>query len=94
MRVVTWGHQRWDIENFGFNKLVNGWEADHIYKHEANAIEAFLLMTFLAYNIFHAFLGLNLKPQLRDSQSEKYWVRLIAAELYCSAGTTARQRAP
>ncbi len=94
VRVVTWGHQRWDIENFGFNELVNGWEADHIYKHEANAIEAFLLMTFLAYNIFHAFLGLNLKPQLRDSQSEKYWVRLIAAELYCSAGTTARQRAP
>jgi hypothetical protein len=51
-RIVAWGHQRWDIENFGFNELVNGWEADHIYKHEAKAIEAFLLMAFLAYNIF------------------------------------------
>jgi hypothetical protein len=93
-RIVAWGHQRWDIENFGFNELVNGWEADHIYKHEAKAIEAFLLMAFLAYNIFHAFLGLNLKPQLRDTKPEKYWACLIAAELYRDAGTTTRKRAP
>ncbi len=93
-RIVAWGHQRWDIENFGFNELVNGWEADHIYKHEAKAIEAFLLMAFLACNIFHAFLGLNLKPQLRDTKPEKYWACLIAAELYRDAGTTTRKRAP
>jgi hypothetical protein len=43
-RIVAWGHQRWDIENFGFNEMVNGWEADHIYKHDGKAIEAFLLM--------------------------------------------------
>jgi hypothetical protein len=94
MRVVSWGHQRWDIENLGFNELVNGWEADHIYKHEAQAIEAFLLMTFLAYNIFHAFIGLNLKPQLRDTKPVAYWASLIAAELYCGAGLTTHQRAP
>ena len=92
-RIVAWGHQRWDIENFGFNELVNGWEADHIYKHDAKAIEVFLLMTFLAYNIFHAFIGLNLKPQLRNSKPEKYWACLIAAQLYSDAGTTP-QRAP
>ena len=93
-RIVAWGHQRWDIENFGFNELVNGWEADHIYKHDAKAIEAFLLMAFLAYNIFHAFIGLNLKPPLRDSKPEKYWASLIATELYADAGTTTRKRAP
>ena len=93
-RIVAWGHQRWDIENFGFNELVNGWEADHIYKHDAKAIEAFLLMTFLAYNIFHAFIGLNFKPQLRDSKPEKYWACLIAAELYADAGATTHKRAP
>jgi hypothetical protein len=86
-RVVAWGHQRWDIENFGFNELVNGWEADHIYKHEPRAIEAFLLMTFLAWNIFHAFLALNLKPRLRDSKPETYWACLITAELYCGSVT-------
>ena len=31
-----------------------GWEADHIYKLDAKAIEAFLLLMFLAYNILHA----------------------------------------
>ena len=40
-RIVAWGHRRWDIENFGFNELVHGWEADHIYKHDAKAIEIY-----------------------------------------------------
>ena len=93
-RIVAWGHQRWDIENFGFNELVNGWDADHIYKHDAKAIEAFLLMVFLACNLFHAFLGLNLKSQLRDTKPEKYWARLLAAELYRDAGSPTRKRAP
>ena len=93
-RIVAWGHQRWDIENFGFNELVNGWQADHIYKHEPNAIEAFLLLAFLAYNVFHAFLGLNLKPQLRHGKPDIYWARLIAAEIYCAAGTRTLDHAP
>ena len=29
-QLVRLGHQRWDIENRGFNELVNGWHADHI----------------------------------------------------------------
>ncbi len=93
-RIVAWGHQRWDIENFGFNELVNGWQADHIYKHEPNAIQAFLLLAFLAYNIFHAFLNLNLKLQLRQGKPEIYWARLIAAEIYCAAGVNTPKRAP
>lgn len=93
-RIVSWGHQRWDIENFGFNELVNGWQADHIYKHEAHAIEAFLLLAFVAYNIFHAFLNLNLKPQVQERKPEIYWARLIAAEIYCAAGVRTLDRAP
>ena len=61
-RAVALGHQRWDIENQGFNELVHGWHADHIYKHDSNAIECFLLLAFLACNIFQAFFALNLKP--------------------------------
>ncbi len=49
-RVVRLGHQRWDIENQGFNELVNGWHADHVYKHDPAAIENFLLTVFLAFN--------------------------------------------
>jgi hypothetical protein len=93
-RIVAWGHQRRDIENFGFNELVNAWGADHIYKHESQAIEAFLLLAFLTYNVFHAFLNLNLKPQLRAGKPEIYWARLIAAEIYWAAGVRTQDRAP
>ena len=40
----------------------------------------FFLLLFIAYNLFHAFLDRNLKPQARAGRSEKYWADLIAAE--------------
>jgi hypothetical protein len=81
-RAVGFGHQRWDIENHGFNELVNGWHADHIYKHEPNAIECFLLIAFLACNIFHAFFALNLKPVIRKGRTQVFWAKFMAAEIY------------
>jgi hypothetical protein len=80
-RAVALGHQRWDIENHGFNELVNGWHADHIYRHDPNAIECFLLMAFLACNIFQAFFALNLKPQIRKGRTRAFWFSLMAAEI-------------
>jgi hypothetical protein len=80
-RAVALGHQRWDIENHGFNELVNGWHADHIYRHDPNAIECFLLMAFLACNIFQAFFALNLKTQIRKGRTRAFWSRLMAAEI-------------
>ena len=80
-RAVGLGHQRWDIENHGFNELVNGWHADHIYRHDPNAIECFLLMAFLACNIFQAFFALNLKPQIRKGRTRAFWSSLMAAEI-------------
>src|ERR1035437_5730024 len=73
---------RWDIENHGFNELVKGWHADHIYRHDPNAIECFLLIAFLACNLFHAFFTLNLKPEIRKSRSQIFWRRFMAAEIY------------
>ncbi len=80
--VVHWGHARWDIENQGFNALVHGWHADHVYKHEANALEAFLLTAFLAYNLFQAWLTRNLKPAIQRGKTQVFWARLMAAEVY------------
>jgi Transposase DDE domain len=79
--IVHFGHQRWDIENCGLNELVTHWHADHIYKHDGNAIECFLLETFLVFNIFYAFWLRNLKPQLRRKRTVKFCAELIAAEL-------------
>ena len=78
-RVVGLGHQRWDIANQGGNELVNGWHADHVYKHEPRAIEAFLWTAFLAGNLFHAFLARNLKPALGRGQPKVFWARVMAA---------------
>lgn len=83
--VVRLGHQRWDIENQGFNELVNGWHADHVYKHEPQAIENFLLTAFLAFNLFHAFVARNLQPPLRRGKPPLFWARAMAAELYQAA---------
>ena len=80
-RAAALGHQRWDLENQGFNELVNGWHADHIYKHDANAIECFLLLAFLACNLFQAFFALNLKPQIRKNRTRAFWPSLMATEI-------------
>ena len=80
--AVALGHQRWDIGNHGFNELVNGWHADHIYKPDPNAIERFLLLACLACNIFQAFFALNLKPQIRKDRTRAFWSSLMAAEIH------------
>jgi hypothetical protein len=81
-QIVRLAHLRWDIENHGFNELVNGWHADHVYRHQSQAIECFLLLAFLAYNLFHAFFALNLKAELRHGRTMAFWVQLIAAEIH------------
>jgi hypothetical protein len=81
-QIVRLAHLRWDIENQGFNELINGWHADHVYRHQSKAIECFLLLAFLAYNVFHAFFALNLKPELRRGRTMTFWVQLIAAEIH------------
>ena len=81
-QIVRLAHLRWDIENQGFNELVRGWYADHVYRHQPQAIECFLLLAFLAYNIFHASFALNLKPELRRGRTMAFWVQLIAAEIH------------
>ena len=81
---------RWDIENQGFNELVNGWYADHVYRHEPHAIEAFLLTIFLAYNLFHGWLTRNLKPSLQRGKTQVFWARRMAAELYGDPGVLPR----
>jgi hypothetical protein len=83
-RAVGFGHQRWDIENHGFNELVNGWHADHIFKHDPSAIECFLLIAFMAFNIFHAFFVRNLKPQIRKGRTQIFRSRFMAAEIYAA----------
>ena len=79
---VVIAHKRWDIENKAFNELVTYWHADHVYAHTRTAIEAFWLTTMLAYNLFHAFINLNLKPVIRAIYTKSFIASAVAAELF------------
>jgi hypothetical protein len=80
--IVRLGHGRWDIENHGFNELANQWHADHVYRHDANALLVFWLLACLAYNLFHAFVSCNLKPALRSRHTTIYFAHMICSELH------------
>ena len=83
-RFVELAHKRWAIENEGFNELVTYWHADHVYRHDSAAIESFWLMTILAYNLFHAFIMLNLKPEFRKRHTKLHFMCMIAAGIYAN----------
>jgi len=71
-------HSRWQIENKCFNETVNTWKADHIYRHSANAIIAFLLLLFTCVNIFNIFLTRNIKD--RTIKTMVFLINKINAE--------------
>jgi len=91
---VEIAHGRWDIENKAFNELGTYWHANHVYKHNAVAIEAFWLITMLAYNLFHAFIHLNLKPAIRCAYTKHHLARIVAAELYQMKSNRHNNRSP
>lgn len=83
--ILQLGHTRWTIENEGFNELTNRWHADHVYRHEENAILSFALLCFIAFNLFHAFYFRNLKPQVRVNMTMLHAARKIRASLDADA---------
>jgi hypothetical protein len=50
------GHGRWRIENNAFNVLTKHWHLRHCAHHDPTSILACLLITLLAFNLFHAFV--------------------------------------
>ena len=73
--TVSICHSRWQIENQCFNETVNTWNADHIYRHSANAIIVFLLLLFTCVNIFNIFRIRNIKD--KRVKTKIYLIRLI-----------------
>jgi hypothetical protein len=61
-------------------ELAHEWHPDHVFRHDPNAIECFLLLTFLTCNLFHAFFALNLKPAARNDKGQVLSGRLMTAE--------------
>jgi hypothetical protein len=91
--VTQLGHGRWTIENQGFNELVNRWHADHVYRHQPNAMLTFWLIAVICLNLFLAFYQRNLKLAARRAATMLQIARLITAELL-DAGLAGPARAP
>jgi len=91
--IVELGHARWRIENQGFNDLCTFWHFDHVFRHHPNAILGLLLTLALAFNLFHAFWALNIKPQLRCRHTKIYWGYLLTASWW-NLATSALLRPP
>jgi hypothetical protein len=64
-KIQRWGHDRWDLENRGFNELVNLWDMDHCFVHDPKAIEVLLLTLALAFLTTYLFFERNLKDAVR-----------------------------
>jgi hypothetical protein len=92
--VIIGEGQYFSFSEKGWFELVNAWHADHVYKHHPRAIEAFCLVAYLAYNLFHAFLALNVKPQLRRTKTEAFWAHVLKAEIYVDAANSRTARPP
>jgi hypothetical protein len=80
--VIDAGHNRWLIENKGFREMGTFWYADHVYRHEAEAIVAFLLTLMMALNLFRAFVLLNIKPCFRARHSHLWFAQKITAGVF------------
>lgn len=59
--TVIWriGHQRWGVENHAFNELTQHYHLTHCPRHEAAAIQNWLLILVLGFNLFEVFVRLH-----------------------------------
>jgi hypothetical protein len=78
--IVFFGHERWRIENEGFNELCNHWHANHYFRHNVTSITAFWLILFIAHALFHCLMR-NLKPAIRAGRTMLYWAQYILGDL-------------
>ena len=79
--IFDFGHDRWKIENEGFNELVTRWHSRHSYHHHPNTIVVLWLMLFMAHAVFHCFYARNLKAARRHRHSVVHFAKLMAASL-------------
>lgn len=72
--ILAFGHDRWKIENEGFNEFVTHWHADHYFSHHPNSILVLWLSLLMAHAIFHCFCQRNLKPAVRKGHTMIYFL--------------------
>lgn len=86
-KIRLWGHDRWDLENRGFNELANLWHMDHCFIHDTTAIEVLLLTLSLAFLLTYLFYERNLKPVARLFMTRLAMTRRLLEDFALLAGS-------
>lgn len=87
--IQRWGHDRWELENRGFNALATLWHMDHCFIHEVGAVEALLLTLAVAFLTTYLFYTRNLKPAGRQHLTRLALAGRLLEDLTVLAGASA-----
>jgi len=87
--IQRWGHDRWDLENRGFNELVNLWHMDHYFIHDTTAIQTLLLTLAIAFLTTYLFYERNLKAPARHHLTRLALAARMADDLTLLVGVSA-----
>ena len=88
-KIQRWGHDRWDLENRGFNELVTLWHMDHYFIHDINAIETLLLTLAIAFVTTYLFHERNLRAPARRHLTRLALAARMADDLTLLGGASA-----
>jgi len=88
-KIQRWGHDRWDLENRGFNELVTLWHMDHYFIHDINAIETLLLTLAIAFVTTYLFHERNLRASARRHLTRLALAARMADDLTLLGGASA-----
>ena len=73
-------HAKWGIENNGIKDLKDNWYMEHNFHHHPNATFALLLILFIAYNLFYAYVFRHMKSY----RLYQLTMKMISEEMYAS----------
>jgi len=93
-KIQLWGHDRWDLENRGFNELSSLWHMDHYFIHHPTAIQILLLTLAIAFVTTYLFYERNLKAPARRHLTRLALAARLADDLVLLGGASVWPPAP
>ena len=74
-------HERWDIENEGFNELKNNWNMKHCYMADDKAIDIILQMIIMSYNLWELYIYGHLHNFENKNMTKMGYIESIVEEI-------------
>lgn len=74
-------HERWDVENEGFNELKNSWNMKHCYMADDKAIDIILQMIIMSYNLWELYIYGHLHSFEKKKMTKMGYIESIVEEI-------------